>query len=387
MQSKLLRLFADERIFWNFATVLLTTVAVLKGLRKPNTWSATQAQVSYAHGFVKRGLFGSVLSSPLHLEHYRRFTAVSFLLFGIMLVCLALFTWCSGIGKRCGSLFPVAVFGAGYGMTFLAHLNGYFDIPLCILTVTLLMIRSAQLRLWLGLPVVLAALLIHELFLFVFLPVVLLSFLLQALYGPYAQQRRTLIYGLLILLLACGVTVVMAAQASVSPATAQAIQKEVTARADFIVRPDYFAVLLRSVSDSAQGMRTFLHREDWQNAEVGGALALSPTALLLLSVMSQLIPKGGRRQVPAIAASVVAALAPLSMNLLAWDVGRWYALASLCCFLVLLTIARYAPGRHLDHASAFQRAAILAIALGMASGGLLMDHLTGRFYPFFTSSL
>lgn len=93
---------------------------------------------------------------------------------------------------------------------------------------------------------------------------------------------------------------------------------------------------------------------------------------------------GGR---PLLACCAAAALSPLAMNILGWDIGRWYALAGLTTFLTLCLCCRYLPGPRLPYPSSLQRVGWVVLALGMASGGMMMDAKTIIPYPFITAGM
>jgi hypothetical protein len=380
-------LFLDRRRFWVFATVLLTAVALRKGFRRPMMWAATQAQVDYTHGFIKRGLFGAVVTKPLHLEHYGRFAVVSTVLLLTLIGLFVLFAKRTGMIERCGSAMPLAVFGASYAVTFLGSINGYMDIPLGILTVLLLLVKSAWQRALLAVPVVIAAILIHEIFLLVFLPVVALSFVLQGVFSD-SRRERGLAFGagVGVIVLGLGITVAAAAHAPTTPRAAAAMRDEIAKRVDFQIDPMFFDVFTRSAVDNVKIMKVRSHVMFWRTAQVGSFLVLLPTAALLLGMAYRLMTlrTAGERRAPvrlALLACVVASLMPISMNLFGWDVGRWYALAGVATFLTLGMVCLHMPGPELDECAGFERAAILAIALCMAANGFLIEGQM-RVYPF-----
>lgn len=374
----------DERRFWGWAAGLLTAVSVLKGLRVPNDWAATEAQFGYGHGFVKRGLFGAVLTGPLGLEHYARFAAVSTVLLVGLAAGVVWFSRAAGVSRRFGSAVVGAVFGASYSVTYLAHLNGYLDISIALLAVGLLCVRRMRARWMLGVPVVAVAMLTHEMFLVVFLPVVLLSFLLQMEFEGEGRQRRA---GWAAVACLAGVGIAMAAlmgaQRPVSEAKANGMMQEIVAKADFAPRADFLPVLTNSPAEIARIMRMKQKTLRWWLGQVSAALKLLPAAGVLLYVTRRVLAESGRA-LPGwmFPACVVAALAPIAMGAIGIDTERWYGLAGLSTFLVLGCVCRYGPGGAVSLSPAVYRAAVIAIALGMASGGGLMDHSQILPFPF-----
>ena len=379
-------LLQNDSRFWNSFAFVVTLLAALKGFRLPNGWAATQAQVGYSRGFVKRGLFGALFARPLHLGSYVVFTWFSAALLLVLFAVIVVLIRSARLRERCGSAFPAAVFGASYSTTYLAHLDGYLDVPLAALTVALLLIRDRKQRALVALPVTVLAVLTHELFLVVFFPVVLLSFALQALSLPEPSARRKALPGIAVLaVIALGTTMLTATHSSADRQTARALEADVQKHVDFPIRPDFFEVFTRSAGDNLRIMLAYIHNRGWRQAQLGCTLLLLPTGALLLGIARCLLERSSIYHARlAFFFCVAASLAPLAMNLLRWDVGRWYALAGLNCFLTLLCVCQFVPGDPLPEYPAFVRAAVLVIAISMASGGFLMDHREIRPFPFFS---
>lgn len=382
--GSVLRVFGEERQFWRFSAILFTVISFLKGLRAPNNWAATQAQVGYSQGFVKRGLFGATVSHFLGLQHYARFTLVSTILLLTLFAIGVLFTQRAGIGDRFGNLMPLAVFGASPVVMYLAHLNGYLEIPLAILTLLWLLVRPVWARFLLAIPVVVTAILIHELFLFVFLPVLLLAFLLQASTGNSAIRRRWASAGFVsITLLALAVTLSVGLRASATADTVRRLKTEVVAKSDFPVRNDFFDVVTRSMGDNVKTMIAFPKHSPWWLLQCACVLTFVPSIAFLLLLTRKVIGTSVHRMPRwAFPACVLASASPLLLNAFGWDIGRWYALSGLATFLVLGVVCWYVPQRSVVLSRAMERAAIVVIALGMAAGGTLMDKMHATPYPF-----
>ena len=363
--------------FWKALAPVVGIISCAKGLRRPNLWAATQAMVNYDHGFTKRGLFGATLGSWLHLERYTRFSVVSLALLLVLLGMLAWMTLRSRAFERLGAGEPVAIFFASYAVTYLAHVVGYLDIPLAILTVGLLLVRRTTLRLAAAVPVCVVALLVHEMFLLVFLPVVLFSLWADGLQAEEEPRRRIWAMAGGLALLACGVTLCLALKGPLSAAQSAAMRDDIAGRVDFPVRDDFFPVLERSTMDNLRmtvgALRTPFFRERF----VVSALTFAPTILMLLAATIWTIQRMEPRRFRGLtmAAAVAAALSPLCMTLFGYDFGRWDELVCLAAYLVLLCVARLGA---LEFGTAYRVAAVAAIALSLASGewsakDILMD--------------
>ncbi len=377
--------------FWKIAAAVLGAVSFLKGLRRPNLWSATQAMVNYDHGIVKRGFFGATLGRWFRLNHYARFSVVSFVLLALLIGLLVLLTGRSGVWQKVGFGESVAVFFSSFTITFMAHLVGYLDIPLAIVALSLLLIRNTTLRFAAAVPLCVMALLIHELFLIVFLPVVLLSFVLDALRAT-SSSKRTAAWAMAGVLAVISLSV--AAKLSVKrPLTLQGLatlKTEIGGRADFPVKNDFFDVMVRSGGDNWKVMAAAFHGHGVSHdLFLAKDLVLcAPTLFLLLVVIGMAVKRSsetGARRTLALAVSA-SLIAPMGMHLIAWDAGRFDALATLNVFFVLLVVCRTLPAERMPNPVWFRNAAILVIALNMATGETLMDGEKINVFPFVQST-
>jgi len=364
---------------WKVLTPLAGAVSCAKGLRRPNLWAATQAMVNYDCGWTRRGLFGATLGSWLHLERYGRFTWVSLALLLGLLGMLAWLTVRNRAFQRLGAGEPAAIFFSSYAITYLAHVVGYLEIPLAIVTVGLLLVRRPMLRLALAVPVCLAGLLVHEMFLLVFLPVVLFSLYVDGTdeLTTHDRRRRRIIWagaaGLA--LLSTGVTV--GVSRPLSAAQAAVIRAGIERRAEFPVREDFFPVLERSTAENVRMTADAIRTPFFRHRFVVSALTFAPTLLMLLAAIAgsvrALEPR--RRRGLTLAAALVAALSPVGMNLLGYDAGRWDALVCLEAYLVLLCLARSVK---VEFGVTYRVAAVVVIGLSLVSGewfakDILMD--------------
>ena len=113
----------------------LGAIAFCKGIREPNAWSYTQAQLDYSAGFMRRGLFGAALSHPLGLNLYGHFAVFSTALLLLLFAALALLAHSSKLAERTPPGELLAVYASSYSVSYLADMNGYLDIPLALLCV------------------------------------------------------------------------------------------------------------------------------------------------------------------------------------------------------------------------------------------------------------
>jgi len=365
---------AEAGRFWYLATGIAGGLALLKGIRLPSRWAATQAQIDYSQGFVKRGFFGAVVTNPLHLWIYGRFAVMSYVLLAALVVLLVLFARKSGVAKRLGGAEMVAVFFGSYGVSTLANTVGYMDIPLAILAVGILFVRNPMLRIVVGLPVTIVALLIHEMFLFVFLPVLILSFFLQSLdEETQGGKARVMAAGLILGVVGLLVSVKLARMPSMTGVQVTHMIQSVAARVDFKPRQDFYQVLVLSSDDNLTIMKVYFGIFDWYMKQLTSVLIFGPTVVMLLVVAKDVLKRskvGANRWVFAMV--VLCGCSPLAMHIFGWDVGRWNGLVCLTAFLVLVVTVRFTNGPALAASMGRQRLAAIVLLCSMASGGLLM---------------
>jgi hypothetical protein len=360
--------------FWHVATFVVGGLALLKGIRLPSRWAATQAQIDYSQGFVKRGLFGTVVTDPLHLWIYNRFAVVSYVLLAVLAVLLVLLVVKTGMAKRLGGAEVLAVFFGGYGVSTLANTVGYMDVPLAIVAIGILLVRNPMLRIALALPLTIVALLIHEMFLFVFLPVLILSFFLQGMGEETLNgKRRVMAAGLILGAIAFLTCVKLARMPSMTGTQLAQMIQRIAERVDFKPRPDFYNVMVISSDENLSIMKIYFRMFDWYMKQLASLLIFGPTVVILLLAAKDVLKRsrlGAQRGIFAMIA--VCGCSPLAMHAFGWDVGRWNGLVCLTSFLALVVTVRFTTGPPLASSRGRRRLAAMVLLCSMASGGLLM---------------
>ena len=378
----------DEKRFWRGCCWLFGSFAILKGLRLPNAWALTQSQLDYSHGFLKRGLPGTVLHL-FDIHHRLPLTVVFFVVLALFFAVLVVLVQRSTLEARFGSLAVAAIFAGSYAVTYLTHLVGYTDILNAMLAMLLLLVRGALQRFLLALVIVPVAMLIHESFLLLFLPVVLLSFALDFAAAPPGRVRaRIAVMGAVLLLMALGITLSTSLRPSLTAAQTQKFQAEVAARVDFPLEPGVFALLDHSVAQEMRYMAIAVRVPHWWNQLSVSIACLLPLLLLLIYFQRRLLREGPLPLDPAAQlwlrlAALAAVFAPLLMHLVAWDAARWNVLCTFAAFLVLLVLSRHLPPGAITLSAAVRNLAIVLLALNMATGYGLFDGATVNPYPFY----
>jgi hypothetical protein len=376
-----------ERRFWRWSAVGLGVIAFCKGIREPNAWSYTQAQLDYSTGFMRRGLFGAVLRHPLELNLYSHFavfsTALLLLLFGV----LALLARSSKLAQRTPPGELLAVYASSYSVTYLAHLNGYFDIPLVLLCAAPLFVRSTGWRLGAAAVATVVGILIHEQFFFAFLPLLVVSVLFGAATARNTTERRLVWAGAALLaVLGLGLMLNFARRGSISLARTEQLRQSIARTIDRPLYPEIFQTIPSTPRENMEIMKSVWRRPTYVPAQVESMLMFAPTAIVLswatLLLLRRWIP--GRYRI-VYAGVLIATLAPLRLNLMGWDKNRWNELLVLNAFLLLLAVSRLMGGEPVQLPRRLRRACLLVMLLNMATGGGMLENRHIRPFPFMSS--
>jgi hypothetical protein len=376
-----------ERRFWRWSAVGLGVIAFCKGIREPNAWSYTQAQLDYSTGFMRRGIFGAALRHPLELNLYSHFavfsTALLLLLFGV----LALLARRSKLAERTPPGELLAVYASSYSVTYLAHLNGYFDIPLALLCAAPLFVRSTGWRLVAAAVATVVGILIHEQFFFAFLPLLVVSILFGAATARSTTERRLVWAGAALLaVLGLGLMLNFAWHGSITVARTEQLRQSIARTTDRPLYPEIFETIPLTPRENMETMKTVWRRPTYVPAQVEGLLLFGPTVAVLswatLLLLRRWIPGRWRR---VYAGVLIATLAPLSLHLVGWDNNRWNELLCLNAFLLLLMVSRMAGDRPVQLPVRLRRVCLLVMLLNMAAGGGMVDGSHIRPFPFLRS--
>ena len=377
----------DDPRYWGWMAVGAGILAICKGIRQPNLWSYTQAQFDYSAGFMRRGLFGFALTRPLGLGRYEHFAVLSSALLLVLFAVLVLLARTAKLAEHAPPGELLAVYASSYSVTYLAHLNGYLDIPLALLCVAPLFVRSTAWRLAAAVVCASIGILIHEQFLFCFLPVLAVSvFFGAAAEGDRSQQRLAWYGGVALLAMGLALTWFLGRYGSISETQAAQLSQSIAQRADRPLIAGVVQVLPRTPKENLEIMKTVWKRPTFLPAQVESLLLFGPTAAVLSWATFVLLRRWRPRQYRWLyAAALVGTLAPLSLHLVGWDKNRWNELLSLNAFLLLLAVSRLMGGEPVRLPAGLRRACLAVMLLNMASGGGMLDNLHIRPFPFLRS--
>jgi hypothetical protein len=375
---------SGERRFWRWTAVGVGILAFGKGIHEPGPWPYTQAQLDYSAGFIRRGLFGASLGHLLELNRYSHFVVVSTALLLLLFALIALLARSSKLAGRTLSGELLAVYASSYSVTYLAHLNGYLDIPLALLCVAPLFVRSIGWRLAAAVVATVLGILIHEQFFFAFLPVLIVSVLFGAATAKTADERRLAWTGAVLLaVLGLGMMLYLARHGSISVAQTDQLSQSIVRRADRPMDAEVLKVLPRTSRENLEIMKSVWRRPTYIPAQGESILLFGPAAAVLSWATLLLLRRwrpGKHRWL--YAGVLLATLAPLSLHLVGWDKSRWNELLCLNAFLLLLLVSRQLGGQAVQLPVRLRRACLLVMLLNMATGGGLMGGLHIRPFPF-----
>jgi len=380
------RMLSDRR-FWKWTTIGLGAIAFAKGIREPNSWSYTQAQLNYSVGFMRRGLFGAALGGPLGLNRYSHFAVFSTLLLAVLFGALTLIVYKTRLAERTPPGELIAVYASSYSVSYLAHLNGYLDIPLALLCLAPLFLRSTGWRLAAATVCTTLGILIHEQFFFAFVPVLIAGVLFGAATGHTpAQKRLGWAGGIGLAVLSLGLTGYLGRYCTISEAQAERLQRSIEIRTNGPLQPEVLKVLPRTPRQNTEIMKSVWARPTFLPVQVEGLLLFGPTTAVLSWATFLLL----RRWTPnayrwLYVVALLATLSPLSLHLVGWDKNRWNELLCLNAFLLLLMVSRLAGGEPVQLPLRLRRACLVVMLLNMATGGGMMDGRHIRPFPFMRS--
>ncbi|HKT73919.1 MAG TPA: hypothetical protein VJQ47_13590 [Steroidobacteraceae bacterium] len=373
----------NQRRFWSGLTIVAAALAILKGLRLPNLWSATQMQFGYQFGFIKRGAVGAVLHAarvPVH--HYWVFAAIAFLLLLVTVCTGALFIRRHALTTEAQTWTPVFV--SSFAVTYVAHMVGYLD--LILLTMTMLTLASSRkaLRPALDYLVCACAVLVHEEFALTFFPLIWFYWVLEATDSRLTQRRLSAINAVALPVVVCCLSLIVALWRPMTALQMSTAEHAISVATDFPVRKDFLQVMQRSLADNVHIMAGKFRTAGWWLDEMGAALALLWVGIFFAWRSNRLI-EAARVVHPLLLKSLAAcaSFAPALMQLIGWDLYRWYALTALASFGVyLLTVRRLSDAPGAESSSGERAVAILLVALNLSTGAGLLDGYTVNTFPF-----
>lgn len=383
--------------------VFVFMLSWLKGFRFPNLWSATHFTFNYSQGFVRRGAIGE-LARQLggdHIYTYKNFVVLSGLVFVTVAILLAIALRRALAACPRDPSFRAAIlaFAASPGVVFLVHIigyNDYFGILAVLFIVLCCAHQHTRPSIFYATLLVSAPLaLIHEGLAFMFGPVLVLAMGCHIL--RLAQQHALTRTAWLssVVCFACatasliGMSALVSLLGSENVDAIRALHDYSVAHADFPIRHKAFDALQRPSSEAITRVMPWYWSVAGHLTDVPWSWkAFTPGFLWLLTygtstILGVAVPS--RSKWILVVLFIAASIAPLGFNFVGWDWGRWNALATVSCFLAILTIKLYFPSRAAEHAPRWLLTTGLMItALGLATTTPLFDGFNVQFFPFNT---
>ena len=158
-------------------------ITILGGLRWPSDWAEAHWLISYQFGFLKRALPGTIIA-PLTSSGDAELVIRNVSIIVLLAFCLAVFWICyrtvSNSLYSTDSILVILVFLTSSYIVMSAHLIGYFDHLIILITITACRLVIDK-RIWQTTILISVGILIHETIFFVGYPsVVFLAFISQA---------------------------------------------------------------------------------------------------------------------------------------------------------------------------------------------------------------
>ena len=321
------------RLIW-----LAVALMILRNLLPPNAFTATVLVFDYEFGLVRRGLIGEIggLYWGETVSKSEVFTASAVLtLLGIAALLAALWRQLK-TNLLTALLFFLWV--TSFAFASLIGATGYLDSALILYVAFALFFNpTSPIGLLARALAVILGLMSHEVMLPYFCIFFVFELWLTNAARPFATRAALaatpLIVGLITFL---GLTVV----GQLSPDQAQAYIAHIEAKTEFTAEPEATVVMERTLGDNLAMMaekRTMLDYKSWV---VFDGLPLAALSLWIGWLCLRLLgPAGGVTRVLLIGAI----LAPLSLNIIAFDVVRFGAISALVGFLCAATILTRRP--------------------------------------------
>jgi hypothetical protein len=375
-------IFQEERRFYRLLAVAGGITALLKGMHMPLLWAATQAQLDYRHGFLRRGLFGEICRQ-MHLPVWRYgvFSVVSFVLLACVIALLVRSVRRSGLDAAGLGAFTALLVGS-FCISFLADVVGYYDIVMVLLVLLILQIGNPRMQLAAATAAGVAGVLVHESYAIAFLPVSLTGVMCWADSSERGSAKRWIGIGLAALLpwlLVLGIS----RRPDMTAAQGAALEAEIRARVDFAPNSEVFDVLTHAADSNRQRMISYMRAGSWWEEEFFGLLGFLPSTCFFLALAWR--AAGAQRRLLR-GYIVLSVFAPLLLNLLGYDRYRWLMMMSLNA--AIAAIAVFWSNRRLhreterpEFSSGWRRAAVFLLMMNLATDVGLFEGPV-RNYPF-----
>nr|WP_325253879.1 hypothetical protein [Amylibacter sp.] len=317
-----------HRLIW--AVVFL---ALLRNFFPPNSFTATVLIFDYDHGLVRRGFWGSVLNlywgdTVSKSEVFVASAGLTLAGLAALLAVLYRFFGQSFAGARL-----LLLFVCSFAFSAIIASTGYIDLALIgLVAIALLTDPLRPFGIILRCLAVGLGMFMHEVMLAYFVP-----FLIYDIWVARPNLRRAAVAlsPLLVGLAAFGVLTVWG---QLPEAEVAGYVAHIEAKSEFTAEPEATVVMERSLSDNLEMMSEKRGMLDYRSWILFDGLPLLAMSIWLILLNLRLLPATAA---PLTKLLLVAAIvAPLSLNIIAFDVVRFGAISVLVGFLVLIPLLR-----------------------------------------------
>ncbi|GGA34065.1 hypothetical protein [Neptunicoccus cionae] len=319
------------RLIW-----VVVALALLRNLFPPNSFTATVLIFDYEHGLVRRGFWGEILNLYWGetVSKSEVFVASALLTLAGLAALLAAFT------KWCASSFAGArwmlLFVCSFAFSALIASTGYIDLALVGL-VSLMLFTDPRRALGVALRclAVFAGMFMHE----VMLPYFAV-FLVYEIWLSRPTPRRGLI-ALSPLLVGIAALVGLSLWGQLPQTEVADYIAHIEAKSEFSAEPEATIVMERSLSDNLAMMAEKRGMLDYRSWILFDGLPLLAMSLWLIVMNLRLLGSSAGTLTRVLLVGAI--LAPLSLNIIAFDVVRFGTISVLIGFLAVLSLLRTDP--------------------------------------------
>lgn len=318
------------------AAAISLLLLLVNHLLPPKAFAATQLLFDYQFGLIRRGLIGSLLS-PLFGDSVSVKEILAAAAVISFAATLAIWRFLRPAGESIAGWLLLILALNSFGLASFTGNSGYLDTVLVVLTILALSLDASGLPgLLARLALVVLAMLVHENMLPYF--TMLLAFDLWLARG---QGGRGLLLAATPVLTGAASLVAMAVFSKISAADAVAFAEYLQSRAEFALDANATIVAGRSIADNFALMAELRQTPKYWTWVLFDGVPLAAMSLWLIWLAMQVAGPGGNWLMRLFIIGVIAA--PLSLNIIAFDVVRFGAASVLVGFMVIVLLIRHLP--------------------------------------------
>ena len=339
------------------AIIWCLSFSLMKGWGEVHEWANVSWLMNYDLGFIKRGLWGSLISwfnpsdADITPEHMKILGIALLFLFISALLIIALRVL-KLTNTNWAILLLILVFFTSPFLTMLANIRNYLDIPISLLGIGALFfsIRKQYIPAMFALSI---GVFIHELIIVIFMPLLVLTLILQHQLDINTKDSKSPLHQpsswfAVLIPLACLVIIILNQQTL----NIDVLRARIDDRLVSLLPMDndraklYSEMLTYSFTDYLQE-ESLLFKGRITNPDFLFTIGLFPLITLLLA-WQLLAEQALRERILLILVTAGASIAPLTLHLIAFDTNRIWAMPILSCFLSLWLIIEILPNQKIS---------------------------------------